>query len=71
MRIKFLSGPNAGKVEHAPRNQSTDLLIKAGLCEVIPDEPLRRFRPLVCTGYFLVDGAFQADCYGGPAHQDC
>ncbi len=38
MRIRFLSGPNAGKFDHAPRNQNTDLLIKAGAIEVIPDE---------------------------------
>jgi hypothetical protein len=57
MRIKFLSGPNAGKVEHAPRNQSTDLLIKAGLCEVIPDEPLA---PAV------VSWAVKFDSYGVP-----
>ena len=39
MRIKFLSGPQAGKFDHAPRSQQTDLLIKAGLVEVVPDEP--------------------------------
>lgn len=42
MKIRFLSGPNAGKIDHAPVSQETDLLIKAGLVEVINDsaEPL-------------------------------
>jgi hypothetical protein len=36
MKIKFLSGPRAGQFDHAPISQETDLLVKAGLIEVIP-----------------------------------
>ncbi len=39
MRIKFLSGPRAGEVSHAERTQSTQLLIDAGLIEVVNDAP--------------------------------
>lgn len=37
MRIKFLSGPRAGEISHAERTQSTQLLIDAGLIEVVND----------------------------------
>jgi hypothetical protein len=36
MKIKYLSGPKAGQTTHAPVNQNTQLLIDAGLIEVIP-----------------------------------
>ena len=36
MKIKFLSGPRAGQIDHAPISQETDLLVKAGIIEVIP-----------------------------------
>src|SRR5437867_2203516 len=57
MRIKFLSGPQAGKFDHAPRSQQTDLLIKAGLVEVVPDEPLAPA---------TVSWGVKFDSYGGP-----
>lgn len=39
MKIKFLSGPKAGQVSHAPYSQQTQLMIDAGLIEVIPMPP--------------------------------
>ncbi len=36
MRIKFLSGPRAGEVSHAPHSQATQLLIDSGIIEVVP-----------------------------------
>jgi hypothetical protein len=35
MRIKFLSGPKSGQISHAPRSQETQLLIDAGVIEVV------------------------------------
>lgn len=39
MQVKFLSGPRAGQIAHVERSQSTQLLIDAGMLEVIPDAP--------------------------------
>lgn len=41
MKIRFLSGPRAGQIDHAPLSQETDLLVKAGLIEVIPYKDFR------------------------------
>jgi hypothetical protein len=40
VKIRFLSGPKKGEVTHAPVTQQTQLLVDAGLVEVIPPEPL-------------------------------
>jgi hypothetical protein len=42
MRIKFLSGPNAGKLGHAERSQATQLLIDSGVIEVVAGQAPRR-----------------------------
>jgi hypothetical protein len=39
MKIKFLSRPRAGEVSHAEKSQATQLLIDAGLVQLIPDAP--------------------------------
>lgn len=36
MKIKFLSGPRTGQIDHAPNTQEMQLLAKAGLIEIIP-----------------------------------
>jgi hypothetical protein len=36
MYIKYLSGPRAGQFDDAPNSQQTDLLVKAGIIEIIP-----------------------------------
>ena len=36
MKIKFLSGPRTGQFDHAPNTQETQLLVKAGIIEIIP-----------------------------------
>jgi len=43
MKIRFLQGPNAGKIANATRSQETDLLIKSGIIELI-NEPLPEVR---------------------------
>lgn len=37
MKIRFLSGPRKNEIDHAPRGQQTDLLIGAGLIEVLDE----------------------------------
>jgi hypothetical protein len=37
MRIRFLSGPKTGEVRHAEKSQATQLLVDAGLVEVVDD----------------------------------
>jgi hypothetical protein len=39
MKIKFLSGPRKGQIEHAPRSQEVKLLVDAGLIEIVDDTP--------------------------------
>ena len=36
MKIKFLSGPRSGQIDHAPNSQEIQLLAKAGIIEIIP-----------------------------------
>lgn len=36
MKIKFLSGPRTGQIDHAPNSQEIQLLAKAGIIEIIP-----------------------------------
>ena len=57
MRIKFLSGPRKGETTHAPTNQNTQLLVDAGLAEVVPPEPLPPA---------TVSWGVKYDSYGGP-----
>jgi len=57
MRIRFLSGPRKGETTHAPTNQNTQLLVDAGLAEVVPPEPL----PPATVGW-----AVKFDTYGAP-----
>jgi hypothetical protein len=42
MKIRFLSGPRQGQTSHAPYSQQTQLLIAAGLIEVV-DGPKPRY----------------------------
>jgi hypothetical protein len=42
MKIRFLSGPRQGETSHAPYSQQTQLLIAAGLIEVV-DSPKPRY----------------------------
>jgi hypothetical protein len=37
VKIRFLSGPRKDQIDHAPRGQQTDLLIGAGLIEVLDE----------------------------------
>ena len=64
MKIRFLSGPNAGKIDHAPISQETDLLIKAGLVEVVHEEPAPPAPPSfgVLYGYRNAGASLQATC---------
>lgn len=41
MKIKFLSGPRTGQIDHAPNTQEMQLLVKAGLIEIIPYRDFR------------------------------
>jgi hypothetical protein len=36
VKIKFLSGPRSGQIDHAPNSQEIQLLAKAGIIEIIP-----------------------------------
>lgn len=36
MKIKFLTGPKAGQISHAPHSQEIQLLAAAGILEIIP-----------------------------------
>ena len=36
MKIKFLTGPRAGELSHAPNSQQSQLLAAAGIIEIIP-----------------------------------
>jgi hypothetical protein len=65
MKIRFLSGPNAGKVDHAPiHSQEIELLIKAGIVEVLHEAPPA---PLpvsfgIIFGYKNAGATLQANC---------
>jgi hypothetical protein len=41
MKIRFLTGDKKGQISHAPVNQNTQLLVDAGLIEVIPYKDYR------------------------------
>ena len=41
MKIKFLTGPKQGQIDHAPDSQETLLLVKAGIIEIIPYKGFR------------------------------
>jgi hypothetical protein len=41
MKVKFLTGPRAGQIDHAENSQATDLLVKAGIIEVVPYKDFR------------------------------
>jgi hypothetical protein len=41
MKIKFLSGPCTGQIDHAPNSQEIQLLAKAGIIEIIPWKDFR------------------------------
>jgi hypothetical protein len=63
MKIRFLSGPNAGRVDHAPQSQETELLIKAGVVEIVTDTP----KPLpvhfgIVLGVQNLNSSLQATC---------
>jgi hypothetical protein len=36
MKIRFLTGDKKGQISHAPVNQNTQLMVDAGLIEVLP-----------------------------------
>jgi hypothetical protein len=36
MKIRFLTGPRAGQIDHSRNSQEAELLVKAGIIEVIP-----------------------------------
>jgi hypothetical protein len=59
MQIRFLSGPNAGKVDHAPiHSQEIELLIKAGIVEVLHEAPPKPLPP----SFGLIHGLQSAGC---------
>jgi hypothetical protein len=39
MRVKILKGPAAGQIRHAEKSQATQLLIDAGLAELVVEAP--------------------------------
>jgi hypothetical protein len=41
MRIKFLTGPKAGQVDHVPNSQEFQVLASAGLIEILPYKDFR------------------------------
>ena len=41
MKIRFLTGDKKGQIAHAPVNQNTQLMVDAGLIEVIPYKDFR------------------------------
>jgi hypothetical protein len=41
MKIRFLSGPRAGQIDHAPNSQEMQLMAKAGLIEILPYSSFR------------------------------
>jgi hypothetical protein len=78
VKIKFLSGPRAGEVSHAPKSQETQLLIDAGLIEIVPEKkPVAETRWGLGTGansqQIFILGTCSLNCgtfrYTGPAAQ--
>lgn len=45
MQVQYVFGPNAGKTTHLRLDSITDLLIKAGVLEVISNEPVVQNAP--------------------------
>jgi hypothetical protein len=41
MKIRFLSGPRTGQIDHSPNSQEMQLLAKAGIIEIIPYRDFR------------------------------
>ena len=41
MKIKYLSGPRIGQIDHAPNSQEMQLLAKAGIVQIVPYRDFR------------------------------
>jgi len=71
MKVKFLSGPRTGETAHVEKNQTTQLLIDAGMLEVIPDAaPAVRFGIGIAAPsdwvYLYANYLNRTEVYAGP-----